>query len=288
MGSGSGFIPVSMGVIDSQVLDNTGATTQDGEPAPCGVIGGSSVWFGLQPAADGVMQIDTIGSSYDTVLAVYTGTNSIFTLKTVACDNNGAPDSIRSLVRFAARAGTNYAVAVDGVNGAQGQINLNWKLGLPPVTHYVFSNQTVLLGGSTVLIVSASSPTPDVSYQWLLNNTRLAGATNASLLLNNLRPSQSGTYAVSVRNFAGAVTNTVAVVNVTVPIHLGSGLFRAGSGWQFQLTAQSDQSFLLQRTTNFLDWLSIYTNGAGTSWLIFSDPDTTNHPRGFYRVIPWP
>src|SRR5207244_1482650 len=107
---------------------------------------------------------------------------------------NGAPDGVRSLVRFAAWAGTNYAVAVDGVNAAQGLIDLNWKLGLPPVTSYVYSNQTIPKGGSTLLSVSAISPTPDLTYQWLLDGKRITGATNATLTLTNLQPSQSGAY----------------------------------------------------------------------------------------------
>ena len=46
-----------------------------------------------------------------------------------ASDDNGAPDGVRSWVRFPVTRGE-YLVAVDGVNGASGDIKLNWKLGL--------------------------------------------------------------------------------------------------------------------------------------------------------------
>jgi hypothetical protein len=55
-----------------------------------------------------------------------------FSLVLIASDDNGAPDGVRSLVKFPALAGTNYLVAVDGKNGAQGNNNLNWRMGVPP------------------------------------------------------------------------------------------------------------------------------------------------------------
>ena len=43
-------------------MDNTGSTTQQGEPNHGGVIGGASRWFGLRAQVDGVMSVDTIGA----------------------------------------------------------------------------------------------------------------------------------------------------------------------------------------------------------------------------------
>jgi hypothetical protein len=123
-----GFVPVSAGMPDTQIFDNSEAATQAGEPPPCGVLGGRSQWFGLCPDVDGVMMVDTMGSSYDTVIAVYSGTNSLRTLRIEACDDNGAPDGTRSLVLFEVKAGTNYSVAVDSANGQLGTTHLNWLL----------------------------------------------------------------------------------------------------------------------------------------------------------------
>src|SRR6185503_5647108 len=94
--STGGFLLVSLGTIDSQLVNNTTATTSLKETNHCGVLGGSSKWLGIRPLADGIMQVDTIGSAINTVLAIYTGTN-LLTLRQVACDDNGAPDGIRSL-----------------------------------------------------------------------------------------------------------------------------------------------------------------------------------------------
>ena len=149
----SSFVPVTAGTLNSQVLNNRGATTSPGEPNHCGVIGGASKWFGMTPTANATFIIDTLGSSIDTVLAVYTNDagNLLSPLMFVACDNNGAPDGIRSLVRFPAQGGRDYLVAVDGVNGAQGVINLNWRLGSAPNLSHSPGHPLARLGSSFML-----------------------------------------------------------------------------------------------------------------------------------------
>ncbi len=95
-----------------------------------GQAAGSSRWFTLKPEEDGQMVLDTIGSSIDTVLAVYEG-SGLANLRLVKSDDNGAPDGIRSRLSFTATTGTEYQVVVDGVAGQQGTINLNWVLLVP-------------------------------------------------------------------------------------------------------------------------------------------------------------
>jgi hypothetical protein len=66
--------------------------------------------------------ISTIGSSFDTLLGVYTGT-AISNLVLVA-SNDDAEGSLQSDVTFQAAAGTTYQIAVDGFDGASGEIVL--------------------------------------------------------------------------------------------------------------------------------------------------------------------
>jgi thiol-disulfide isomerase/thioredoxin len=69
----------------------------------------------------------TEGSTFDTVLAVYTG-NSMGSLTPVASnDDDGSITTSR--VSFEAIAGTTYRVAVDGYRGASGQVTLNIRVG---------------------------------------------------------------------------------------------------------------------------------------------------------------
>jgi hypothetical protein len=67
--------------------------------------------------------ISTIGSNFDTLLAVYTGT-SVSALTEVASDHNNGANWISQVV-FTATAGTRYQIAVDGYFGSSGSITLN-------------------------------------------------------------------------------------------------------------------------------------------------------------------
>lgn len=106
---------------------NVGATAENGEPRHGGVGGGKSVWWQWTASSSARTSIDTIGSDYDTVLAVYTG-NAVGILSEVA-SNDDITGSTASRVRFTPVVGTTYRVVVDGFsNGsttAQGQIKLN-------------------------------------------------------------------------------------------------------------------------------------------------------------------
>jgi len=95
--------------------------------------------LGLQPTESGRMQVDTIGSSVDTLLAIYAGSD-YRSLRQIGCNDNGAPDGIHSLIQFDAISGTPYTVVADAVNGAVGSIQINWRLGQGPTFSTVFSN----------------------------------------------------------------------------------------------------------------------------------------------------
>jgi hypothetical protein len=253
------------------------------------VIGGSSKWFGLQPEADGIMQIDTIGSSFDTVLAVYTGTNNISTLQTVACDNNGAPDRVRSLVQFSAKRGTNYSIAVDGVNGAQGSIQLNWRLGARPTfTPPTQTAQSARVGDALMLEANAGSATADLTYRWLLNEQPIVGAASRQLLLTNLQPTQAGTYRVIAQNFAGSITGIVATLTVAAPLELTAGMVLSNSVPMFRLRGGAGRAYVIEASSNLVQWVPVHTNIATFGPLQFFETTTPSSSGRFYRVLPWP
>ncbi|MEI7835799.1 MAG: serine protease, partial [Planctomycetota bacterium] len=100
-------------------------TREIGEPNPAGVTGGASVWLTWTPTTTHTVTINTHGSNFDTVLAVYTG-SSVMGLTTVAAnDDDVANRTLTSAVTFTAVAGTVYHIAVDGYHGATGSIVLN-------------------------------------------------------------------------------------------------------------------------------------------------------------------
>ena len=53
---------------------STVTATSNGDPTPtCGFNAGNGVWYRFTPTVDGDLSVSLQGSSYDTVLAIYTG-----------------------------------------------------------------------------------------------------------------------------------------------------------------------------------------------------------------------
>ncbi len=101
---------------------NGGATKESGEPSHAGNSGGASVWWTWTAPSSGVVAVDTIGSDFNTLLAVYTG-SAVGSLTSVASDDDSGFGG-RSKLSFNAVAGTVYRIAVDGFGGASGSITL--------------------------------------------------------------------------------------------------------------------------------------------------------------------
>ncbi len=118
----------------TQIFSTVGATKDPGEPNHCGEAGGASAWYAYQPPASGSLAINTEGSDFDTVLAVYTGPGTDFeSLVSVACDNDSGSNGKTSKVLFRVTKDTVYYIAVDGVGGAAGTVVLNYALNRPPI-----------------------------------------------------------------------------------------------------------------------------------------------------------
>ncbi len=105
---------------------NIGATKEFDEPAHASNVGGHSIWYLWVAPTNGAVEFNTVGSSIDTVLAIYTGT-ALTNIMSVASDNDSGP-SLTSRAGFSAVTGTTYRIAVDGYGGASGNIVLNWNM----------------------------------------------------------------------------------------------------------------------------------------------------------------
>src|SRR5438067_3574998 len=124
---------------------NVAATREPGEPMHGGVtIETGSVWWKWTAPASGAVRIDTIGSDFDTVLGVYTGT-SVSALTTIASNDNSG-GIYESEVEFAATAGTTYAIAVAGFNYWTGNIQLS--INAPRPANDDFANAQPLAGAT--------------------------------------------------------------------------------------------------------------------------------------------
>jgi hypothetical protein len=106
-------------------VSTLGATTQEGEPQPCGGIG-RTIWYDLSMQGDTTVSLDTAGSDFDTVIAVYETTvewsPAFGDLHELKCVDNAGGAQAR--VTFAAKALKRYLVQVGGHDGAAGMLQL--------------------------------------------------------------------------------------------------------------------------------------------------------------------
>jgi subtilisin family serine protease len=156
---------VLSGTSGSTYDTNTSATRETGEPTTRGATA-STKWYSYVPTSSGTLTINTNGSSFDTVLGVFTG-SSVSSLTTVASDDDSG-DGFSSSVSFSVSSGTTYFVQVASWSTGQvGAIALNWSLGLAscngsPVNDNL-SCATVLNGTSGSTYGSNTSATLEIS-----------------------------------------------------------------------------------------------------------------------------
>lgn len=113
----------------SSSVSNSGATRQSGEPNHAAGRGGGSLWWRFQPAVNGHLTLDTLGSTVgDTLLAVYTGSTLGGLTEVASNDDISSANRLSRISRLPVEVGSNLLIAVDGKNRARGNVNLNYVL----------------------------------------------------------------------------------------------------------------------------------------------------------------
>ncbi|MEA2931627.1 MAG: hypothetical protein QOI56_412, partial [Actinomycetota bacterium] len=123
---------------------NDSATVEVGEPDPGGFTVNSSIWYVWAPPTDGLFTFDTCGSSFDTVLAVYTG-SAVDALTEVAANDDAC--LAQSSVTFTATFGTTYHIVIASLGPVAGPTVLSWAQVLPPPNDD-FASATTIVGPS--------------------------------------------------------------------------------------------------------------------------------------------
>ena len=223
-----------------KLFSTKSAVKDAGEPNHCRVLGGASTWFIYEPPQDGALRVSTEGSTYDTVLAVYTSPTldvDYTQLVELACNDNGGSDGKTSVMEFPVEIGTRYYLVVDGANGAQGIVQFAYEISQAPVLSQPTwfgvdatsgqvdesqENPVVGAGAGVEFRVGIGGlpSSASVGYQWRRNGIDVTGGTNAKLLLSSLSPADSGAYSVEVSTFAGTVESQTTRFTVAEPILL--------------------------------------------------------------------
>lgn len=138
--------------------NNVQATWEGSEFNHAGANGNRSVWYSWTAPVSGTVSFNTVGSSFDTVIAAYrlNTTPVIFGNMTAITSNNDINQGLgilTSRITFATVAGQTYLIAVDGNAGATGSIQLTWNAP-PPNDNFA---SAINLGSGFTGLVNGSS-----------------------------------------------------------------------------------------------------------------------------------
>jgi subtilisin family serine protease len=197
---------------------NVGATGERGEPNHAGVsLPLASVWYRWLAPLSGPATVDTFGSDFDTTLAVYTG-NTMAGLVEVAANDDDR--GLQSRVTFNGVAGTTYAIAVDGVGGAQGNIELNVSSAqaYPEITVEQPAG-TDLTNGAATIEFAASPVGASVTKAFTIRNS---GTANLTGLAATTTGTHAGDFIAGPLGATSLAPGAITTVDVTfTPVALG-------------------------------------------------------------------
>ena len=168
-----------------------------------------------------------------------------------------------------------------------------------PIDSFSPTNATLNLYGtqSVAFVVSPLQPlTHALAIQWFTNNVAVGGATNPTF---NLAPKSLGNGNHALRT---VVTDTTAMVrtdpsnllkqtntwNLNVSLNeltLVSAQYLSGSRFRFTVTGAAPQGFVIQSSTNFVNWSSLSTNTLTGGKFDYTNSGLINLTQRFYRTI---
>ncbi len=203
---------------------NAGATAD--LPTHAGIATGADLWWTWTAPASTQVTFDTTGSTYDTVVAVYTGT-SVGSLTPVGSNDDAAVGVTTSRLTLDVTAGTTYQIAVAGKAGASGQTNL--RVGSVPANDtfakaQIVTGQTFVLNATNLNAGSESGePKP------------IAAALGHTVWFKWVAPA-SGRFQLSA--FATQIDTTAAVytgtaVNALIPVASNNNANAATTGFPY-------------------------------------------------------
>jgi hypothetical protein len=123
--------------------NNCGATSDSGEP----LNSGRTVWWKWVSPSNDCAFFSTSGSSFDTLLSVFTGP-SLASLELLKANDDESPNVTSSRVEFQSQAGATYWIRVDGFSGDIGEIILTWGHDFTPPVNDNFTNATIISGAT--------------------------------------------------------------------------------------------------------------------------------------------
>src|SRR6185295_19375753 len=205
--AGATFLPPG-----SSYTVNTSSAGSEGDPSQvCGLTVGKGVWFSFTPPGTGQATISTCGSSFDTVLQIYSG--ACGSLTDIDCSSSSFEcfDS-KASIQFQAVGGTPYLIFAAGLAGASGNLIISNSFCQPP---RIVGGSTNTFLTPTGIVVSATvllEGTPPFSINW-----------SDGPFFTNTGPNQSVTFVIPLDQIPDFMTETnFSTINVSAVNDCGS------------------------------------------------------------------
>lgn len=182
-----------------------GSSREVGEPFHANLRTSNSVWYVWKAPVSGIVTFDTRGSTFDTVLAVYTGSTLSGLRELTSDDDSGGFHASR--VQWNAQGGTEYRIAIDGVTGETGAYICRWNLEvtLDHIPQWVRKprSQSVIEGYAAQFDAVVQDPDGPLSYQWFHNGNPIPDQNTSTLKIPRVSSVDMGEYVLAVTNGLG-------------------------------------------------------------------------------------
>jgi hypothetical protein len=173
-----------------------------------------------------------------------------------------------------------YSVIVSNALGTATSPAATLTVAVPPAIVTAPLSATANAGNSVTFTVTASG-TATLAYQWLKNSAAIAGATAATLTLNNVSAADAANYSVTVTNAVGSVTSAAATLTVLVPPAItsqpASASITLGNPTSLSVTATGTAPLTYQ-------WLKNGTPISGANASVLSFTAVTTNDAASYSV----
>ena len=156
------------------------ASKEAGEPIVAGNVGGESLWWKWVAPQSGQLTVNPNGSGFDSLLAIYTG-SQLSNLKPIASvDNTGNLASHQTNLIWEVTAGTEYVLSLDVANGAPSSFVLNWDLNTNPhanISTSITGDFNVGIGQTSYYTLSVTNNGPQAATNVITSVTAPNGSS---------------------------------------------------------------------------------------------------------------
>jgi hypothetical protein len=134
--------------------------------------------------------------------------------------------------------------------------------------------------------ISMTAPDPNAAIHYTLDGS--LPISSSPLYAGPFNLTSNAT--ISASSWRVSYTNSVATsaLFVITPAYFSSEQFTASHQFQLDFMGVVGSNYVLQATTNFVNWAPLSTNVATSSSFMLFDAKATNYPYRFYRVVQQP